>query len=122
MTLTPADKNPVQLLNELRPGLKYDLEEESGEPHAKKFSMSVVVDGEKFDGVGKLAGGGPRPACGEKWSCVAMEAVRSESVGVRYFDDVACVLFPFSLGCITCRLILCRCTYSASPFLLLLLA
>ena len=53
LTLTPADKNPVQLLNELRPGLKYDLEEESGEPHAKKFSMSVQVDGEKFDGVGK---------------------------------------------------------------------
>ena len=53
LTLTPADKNPVQLLNELRPGLKYDLEEESGEPHAKKFSMSVMVDGEKFDGVGK---------------------------------------------------------------------
>ncbi|KAF0300570.1 Double-stranded RNA-specific editase 1 [Amphibalanus amphitrite] len=52
LTLTPADKNPVQLLNELRPGLKYDLEEESGEPHAKKFSMSVLVDGEKFDGVG----------------------------------------------------------------------
>ena len=54
LTLTPADKNPVQLLNELRPGLKYDLEEESGEPHAKKFSMSVLVDGEKFDGVGEL--------------------------------------------------------------------
>ena len=53
MTLTPADKNPVQLLNELRPGLKYDLEDESGEPHAKKFSMSVVVDGERFEGVGK---------------------------------------------------------------------
>uniref|UniRef100_A0A8C9JEU3 Adenosine deaminase RNA specific B1 n=1 Tax=Panthera tigris altaica TaxID=74533 RepID=A0A8C9JEU3_PANTA len=48
-----AGKNPVMILNELRPGLKYDFLSESGESHAKSFVMSVVVDGQFFEGSGR---------------------------------------------------------------------
>ncbi|EPY84081.1 double-stranded RNA-specific editase 1-like protein [Camelus ferus] len=41
------------ILNELRPGLKYDFLSESGESHAKNFVMSVVVDGQFFEGSGR---------------------------------------------------------------------
>ncbi|XP_063515840.1 double-stranded RNA-specific editase 1 isoform X5 [Pongo pygmaeus] len=49
----PSGKNPVMILNELRPGLKYDFLSESGESHAKSFVMSVVVDGQFFEGSGR---------------------------------------------------------------------
>ncbi|KAJ8247066.1 hypothetical protein GJAV_G00258380 [Gymnothorax javanicus] len=43
-------KNPVMVLNELRPGLKYEFVSESGESHAKCFVMSVTVDEQTFEG------------------------------------------------------------------------
>ncbi|KAJ8351657.1 hypothetical protein SKAU_G00231330 [Synaphobranchus kaupii] len=46
-------KNPVMILNELRPGLKYDFVSESGESHAKNFVMSVTVDTQTFEGSGR---------------------------------------------------------------------
>ncbi|XP_043931921.1 double-stranded RNA-specific editase 1 isoform X3 [Protopterus annectens] len=46
-------KNPVMILNELRPGLKYEFVSESGESHAKNFVMSVNVDGKPFEGSGR---------------------------------------------------------------------
>ena len=46
-------KNPVMILNELRPGLKYDFVSESGESHAKNFVMSVMVDAQNFQGSGR---------------------------------------------------------------------
>ncbi|XP_040887832.1 double-stranded RNA-specific editase 1-like [Toxotes jaculatrix] len=46
-------KNPVMILNELRPGLKYDFVSESGESHAKNFVMSVTVDAQNFQGSGR---------------------------------------------------------------------
>ncbi|XP_022452220.1 double-stranded RNA-specific editase 1 isoform X2 [Delphinapterus leucas] len=49
----PSGKNPVMILNELRPGLKYDFLSESGESHAKNFVLSVVVDGQFFEGSGR---------------------------------------------------------------------
>ncbi|XP_060040480.1 double-stranded RNA-specific editase 1 isoform X2 [Erinaceus europaeus] len=49
----PPGRNPVMILNELRPGLKYDFLSESGESHAKNFVMSVVVDGRLFEGSGR---------------------------------------------------------------------
>ncbi|XP_071071100.1 double-stranded RNA-specific editase 1 isoform X2 [Dasypus novemcinctus] len=49
----PSGKNPVMILNELRPGLKYDFLSESGESHAKNFVMSVAVDGRFFEGSGR---------------------------------------------------------------------
>ncbi|XP_018090030.1 adenosine deaminase, RNA-specific, B1 L homeolog isoform X3 [Xenopus laevis] len=48
-----SGKNPVMILNELRPGLKYDFVSESGESHAKNFVMSVTVDNETFEGSGR---------------------------------------------------------------------
>ncbi|XP_068165893.1 double-stranded RNA-specific editase 1-like isoform X2 [Antennarius striatus] len=48
-----SGKNPVMILNELRPGLKYDFVSESGESHAKSFVMSVVVDAQNFQGSGR---------------------------------------------------------------------
>ncbi|XP_074520836.1 double-stranded RNA-specific editase 1-like [Halichoeres trimaculatus] len=52
--LSPTSgKNPVMILNELRPGLKYDFVSESGESHAKNFVMSVRVDAQNFQGSGR---------------------------------------------------------------------
>ncbi|XP_023282686.1 double-stranded RNA-specific editase 1-like isoform X2 [Seriola lalandi dorsalis] len=48
-----SSKNPVMILNELRPGLKYDFVSESGESHAKNFVMSVTVDTQNFRGSGR---------------------------------------------------------------------
>ncbi|XP_042260832.1 double-stranded RNA-specific editase 1-like isoform X1 [Thunnus maccoyii] len=48
-----SGKNPVMILNELRPGLKYDFVSESGESHAKNFVMSVKVDAQNFQGSGR---------------------------------------------------------------------
>lgn len=43
-------KNPLMVLNELRPGLHYKLESEEGQSHSKLFVMSVNVDGQDFKG------------------------------------------------------------------------
>ncbi|GCB71839.1 hypothetical protein scyTo_0001718 [Scyliorhinus torazame] len=48
-----SGKNPVMILNELRPGLKYEFVSESGESHAKNFIMAVIVDGQTFEGSGR---------------------------------------------------------------------
>ncbi|XP_071320831.1 double-stranded RNA-specific editase 1-like isoform X2 [Trachinotus anak] len=48
-----SSKNPVMILNELRPGLKYDFVSESGESHAKNFVMSVTVNTQNFQGSGR---------------------------------------------------------------------
>ncbi|XP_067892093.1 double-stranded RNA-specific editase 1-like isoform X3 [Heterodontus francisci] len=48
-----SGKNPVMILNELRPGLKYEFVSESGESHAKNFIMGVTVDGQTFEGSGR---------------------------------------------------------------------
>lgn len=48
-----SDKNPVMLLNELRPRVKYDFVSESGQSHAKNFVMSVTVDAQHFQGSGQ---------------------------------------------------------------------
>ena len=37
----PAGKNPVMILNEIRPGTKYDFVSETGESHSKNFVMAV---------------------------------------------------------------------------------
>jgi double stranded RNA-specific editase B len=49
----PAGKNPVMILNEIRPGTKYEFISETGESHAKNFVMSVTVDNETFQGSGR---------------------------------------------------------------------
>ena len=49
----PAGKNPVMILNEIRPGTKYEFVSETGESHSKNFTMSVTVDGEAFQGSGR---------------------------------------------------------------------
>uniref|UniRef100_A0A8C4PZH1 Adenosine deaminase RNA specific B1 n=1 Tax=Eptatretus burgeri TaxID=7764 RepID=A0A8C4PZH1_EPTBU len=51
--LAPCGKNPVMILNELRPSLIYEFVSESGESHAKNFVMSVVIDGMVFRGSGR---------------------------------------------------------------------
>ncbi len=49
----PAGKNPVMILNEIRPGTKYEFVSETGESHSKCFVMSVTVDTETFQGSGR---------------------------------------------------------------------
>jgi double stranded RNA-specific editase B len=51
--LQALDKNPVMLLNEMKPGLKYEFVSETGESHSKNFVMSVGVDGKAFTGSGR---------------------------------------------------------------------
>uniref|UniRef100_A0A8C9X8J0 Adenosine deaminase RNA specific B1a n=1 Tax=Sander lucioperca TaxID=283035 RepID=A0A8C9X8J0_SANLU len=48
-----SSKNPVMILNELRPGLKYDFVSEIGVSHGKNFVMSVTVDAQNFQGSGR---------------------------------------------------------------------
>lgn len=50
---TAGNKNPVSLMNEIKPTAKYSLISESGESHNKLFSFSVEVDGQIFIGSGK---------------------------------------------------------------------
>uniref|UniRef100_A0A3B3U840 Adenosine deaminase RNA specific B1 n=1 Tax=Poecilia latipinna TaxID=48699 RepID=A0A3B3U840_9TELE len=52
-TSLTSGKNPVMILNEMRPGLKYNTVSESGESHAKNFVMSVTVDAQNFQGSGR---------------------------------------------------------------------
>ncbi|XP_051872127.1 double-stranded RNA-specific editase B2 [Pristis pectinata] len=46
-------KNPVEMLNELRPGLRYVCLSETVEKHVKSFVMAVRVDGRTFEGTGR---------------------------------------------------------------------
>ncbi|PIK60664.1 Double-stranded RNA-specific editase 1 [Apostichopus japonicus] len=43
-------KNPLMMLNEMRPGLHYKLESEEGQSHSKLFVMSVNVEGTDYKG------------------------------------------------------------------------
>uniref|UniRef100_A0A1B6EQA6 DRBM domain-containing protein n=2 Tax=Cuerna arida TaxID=1464854 RepID=A0A1B6EQA6_9HEMI len=49
--LLGVEKSPVMILNEMRPGLKYECTSSSGESYAK-FTMSVCIDGKTFEGTG----------------------------------------------------------------------
>lgn len=46
-------KNPLMQLNELKPGLKYEVESQEGPPHAPVFVVSVQVNEQKFTGKGQ---------------------------------------------------------------------
>ncbi|XP_023035189.2 double-stranded RNA-specific editase Adar isoform X2 [Drosophila willistoni] len=49
----PQPKNTVAMLNELRHGLTYKMESQTGPVHAPLFTISVVVDGQKYMGQGR---------------------------------------------------------------------
>ncbi|XP_037937105.1 double-stranded RNA-specific editase Adar-like isoform X2 [Teleopsis dalmanni] len=49
----PQPKNTVAMLNELRHGLVYKLESQTGPVHAPSFTISVEVDGQKYMGQGR---------------------------------------------------------------------
>lgn len=49
----PSGKNPVMILNELKPGLKYELEAEIGQSHSKSFTISLTIDSQTFRGSGR---------------------------------------------------------------------
>lgn len=48
LSVQPAGKNPIMILNELRPGIKFEFGSESGESQNKSFVMRVEVDGQSF--------------------------------------------------------------------------
>ncbi|XP_049537319.1 uncharacterized protein LOC125952089 isoform X1 [Anopheles darlingi] len=48
----PQTKNTVAVLNELKRNLVYNVESQTGPVHAPLFTISVVVDGQKFVGTG----------------------------------------------------------------------
>ncbi|KAG1671843.1 Double-stranded RNA-specific editase 1 [Nymphon striatum] len=47
-----SPKNPIMLLNELHPGLEFNLMSEAGDPHQKNFTMCVEYQGESYIGNG----------------------------------------------------------------------
>lgn len=47
-----ANKNSLMLLNEIRPGLNYEVISQEGPLHSPTFVVSVVVDGHSFEGKG----------------------------------------------------------------------
>ncbi|XP_023191014.1 double-stranded RNA-specific editase B2-like [Xiphophorus maculatus] len=49
---TESQRNAVVQLNQLRPGLQYQVESKSGPLHAPVFSVGVEVDGFHFEGQG----------------------------------------------------------------------
>ncbi|KAF4518987.1 hypothetical protein B566_EDAN007775 [Ephemera danica] len=49
--ISPQEKNPVTILNELVPGTKFECVNESGEANTK-FTMAVTVEGQIFKGTG----------------------------------------------------------------------
>ncbi|XP_065353126.1 double-stranded RNA-specific editase Adar isoform X2 [Cloeon dipterum] len=49
--ISPLEKNPVTILNELVPGTKFECVGESGEANTK-FTMAVTVEGQVFKGAG----------------------------------------------------------------------
>jgi len=49
--ISPLEKNPVTILNELVPGTKFECVGESGEANSK-FTMAVTVEGQLFKGSG----------------------------------------------------------------------
>ncbi|XP_031625540.1 double-stranded RNA-specific editase Adar isoform X2 [Contarinia nasturtii] len=53
VTCAQQPKNTVAMLNELRQGLVYNLEAQTGPVHAPIFTMTVEVDGEKYVGQGR---------------------------------------------------------------------
>jgi len=46
-----VEKSPVMILNEMRPGLKYECTSSDGESYAK-FTMNVCIDNKTFEGTG----------------------------------------------------------------------
>jgi double stranded RNA-specific editase B len=54
LPIHPGSKNPVMLLNELRPGIKFECLSGDGEPYAE-FTMCVTIDSETFEGTGKFS-------------------------------------------------------------------
>ena len=52
--MSTTDKNPVMLLNELRPGLNYEVGESGETPVTKRFIMTVQVEEQTFEGSGKF--------------------------------------------------------------------
>nr|CAI5848907.1 unnamed protein product [Callosobruchus analis] len=55
-----SEKNPISVLNEIKPGLKYTIVEQSGPPHNPTFKVKVELDGQTYYGIGnskKLAKG-----------------------------------------------------------------
>lgn len=48
-----GDKHPTMLLNEIRPGVKFNYVNEQEGPNAANFIMSVIVDGKTYSGTGR---------------------------------------------------------------------
>ena len=53
MPENPTDRHPVQLLNELRGGVTYNLVSETGTSPNCLFTFGTEVDGKQFTGEGK---------------------------------------------------------------------
>ena len=85
----PNGKNPVMILNEIRPGTKYEFVSETGESHSKNFVMSVTVDGETFQGSGrnkKMAKARAAQAALQK----IFNLEFTSSPGKQFYDNFCC--------------------------------
>ena len=52
-TAKPEEKSPVSVLNELHPGVRYDLSSSAGPSHAPVFVIRASLNGVSFEGSGR---------------------------------------------------------------------
>lgn len=50
--LDPGYRNPINILNSLHPGIKYELVYEYGQSHSKMFAVRTILDGKIFERIG----------------------------------------------------------------------
>lgn len=101
----PVGKNPVMILNETRPGTKYELEAETGDSINKVFVMSVTVDGQTFKGSGrskKLAKARAAQAAME--TLFNLQFSTSPGKSACTFTSPSCEVMSAICGCVCVRI------------------
>lgn len=108
------EKSPVMILNEMRPGLKYECVSSTGEPFAK-FTISVTIDQKVFMGSGqskKLAKAAAARAALSSLYDLSFNSSFTQSQGLLQPSSTAvnipCVIMPSHQADVIARLVLTK--------------
>ncbi|KAF5295314.1 hypothetical protein FQA39_LY13179 [Lamprigera yunnana] len=82
LCLSNSQQNFVSVLNALRPGLMYNILEQTGPDHSPTFKVAVEVDGEKY-----IGRGGSKKVAKCKAAEIALRSFISEPNNVKPFAD-----------------------------------